>query len=75
MLNIYKCILHFGSSKSSASVHIDVALCYNVQWGRPSGVKSLYVLGWLCGDTKARVSRMFREAIVLWRLSDTSSRP
>ena len=43
--------------------------------GRPSGVRLPYVLGWLCSDTKATGSRMFRGAIALCRLFDMSSRP
>ena len=42
---------------------------------RPGGVKLPYVLGWLCEDSIATGSMMFRGAIALCRLSDTSLRP
>ena len=42
--------------------------------GRPSGVMLLYVLGWLYGDRTATGSRLFRGAIALCGLLDTSLR-
>ena len=42
---------------------------------RPGGVKLPYVLGWLCDDSTATGSRMFRGAIAPCGLSDTSLRP